>query len=336
MRAGRTRLLWTLPAITVLWTNLHGGFVAGIVIVGAYAGGELLRALAARDGGERRARLRTSTGYLLAATGCAVASLVNPYGYHLHTHIFQYLRDPFQNKFILEFQSTNFQGGAALYLEIMLLLGVGAAVWYGRRKQFAEVLLIAGWGHLSLVSARNLPIYMIAAAPIVALPVVEWLRALSQAPVARWLRSTFSTFVEIGEELIPCERPWRVHAISAAAIVLLAVGIASPQAGKKLKPEYDPQVYPEKALAVLHRPGQRIFTHDEWGDYLIYRLSPEGSKVYVDGRSDFYGGKFDQDDYLDVMNAKYTWQNTLTRYGVDTILLPVDAPLTGALKETSR
>src|SRR5258708_30786958 len=89
----------------------------------------------------------------------------------------------------------------------MLVLGIGAAVWYGRRKQFAEVLLIAGWGHLSLVSARNLPIYMIAAAPIVALPLVEWLRALSQAPVARWLRSTFSTFAELGAELVPYERP---------------------------------------------------------------------------------------------------------------------------------
>src|SRR5260370_27935843 len=76
-------------------------------------------------------------------------------------------------------------------------------------------MLIAVWGHLSRVSERNLPIYMIAAAPIVALPVVEWLRALSQAPVARWLRSTFSTFAEIGEELIPYERLWRAAPASA-------------------------------------------------------------------------------------------------------------------------
>jgi hypothetical protein len=39
---------------------------------------------------------------------------------------------------------------------------------------------------------------------------------------------------------------------------------------------------------------------------------------------------------MDVMNVKYDWQQTLDKYGVDTILLPVDAPLAGAVKETKR
>jgi hypothetical protein len=117
--------------------------------------------------------------------------------------------------------------------------------------------------------------------------------------------------------------------------VLLALGINSPLAGSKLKPEYNPKAYPEAALAELARPGHRIFTHDEWGDYLIYKLSPQGTKVYVDGRSDFYGPKFGQ-AYMDVMSIKYDWQQTLAGYGVDTILLPVDAPLAGAVKESRR
>jgi len=37
-----------------------------------------------------------------------------------------------------------------------------------------------------------------------------------------------------------------------------------------------------------------------------------------------------------VMDVKYNWQQTLDRYQVDTILLPVDAPLSGALKESRR
>jgi hypothetical protein len=85
----------------------------------------------------------------------------------------------------------------------------------------------------------------------------------------------------------------------------------------------------------LFEPDQRIFTHDEWGDYLIYKLSPRGFKVFVDGRSDFYGGKFGQ-EYIDVLEVKHNWQETLDRYGVDTILLPCDAALTGALKESRR
>jgi hypothetical protein len=329
------RLLWLLPVLTIPWTNLHGGFFVGIILIGAYAGGELLGALMARGRAERIESARAAAVYLLAAAGCAAASLVNPYFYQLHTHIWGYLRDPFQMKYIMEFQGTNFQYSSTIFLEAMLLLGIGAAVWHGRRKRFTEVLLIAGWGHLSLVSARNIPIYMIAAAPIVALPATEWLRALSLAPIAGWMRTACQTVEEIGTEIAPLERMWRVHLLPAAVMALLALGMSSPLAGPKLKPEYNPKAYPEAALAELTRPGQRTFTHDEWGDYLIYKLSPQGTKVFVDGRSDFYGAKFDL-AYLDVMSVKYDWQQTLARYGVDTILLPVDAPLAGAVKESSR
>jgi len=76
-----------------------------------------------------------------------------------------------------------------------------------------------------------------------------------------------------------------------------------------------------------------VFTNDEWGDYLIYRLSPVGLKVFVDGRSDFYGEKFGQ-AYIDLMNVKYDWESKLRQYGVDTILLPVATPLASAVKES--
>jgi hypothetical protein len=203
---------------------------------------------------------------------------------------------------------------------------------------------------------------------------VAWLKALAQGPIAGWLRTVIETLVDIGEELNPMERMWRLHVAPVAVMLLLAVAIGSPMAGIKFKAEYDPKTYPEKALAALFpgafggpggpsplgsggpggppllvlgsdglggagerkfEPARRIFTHDEWGDYLIYKLSPQGTKVFVDGRSDFYGGKFGE-EYIDTMNVKYTWQQTLDRYGVDTILLPTDAALAGALKESRR
>ena len=35
VREGRTRLLWTLPVLMIPWANLHGGFLIGIVVLGA-------------------------------------------------------------------------------------------------------------------------------------------------------------------------------------------------------------------------------------------------------------------------------------------------------------
>lgn len=333
VHSGRKRLLWLLPAIMIPWTNLHGGFFIGIILVGTYAGGELLGALFANSRAERVTAAKASLPYIYAVAGCALATLVNPYTYHLHQHILKYLNDPFQTTYISEFQSTNFRMGGAASLEIMLALGLGATVWYGSRKQFTEVLTIVGWGHLALIIVRNMPIFMLAAAPVVALPLVEWLKALSGAPIAGWMRKIFAAPEAISEEIAPMERPWRTHALPAVIILLLAVAMQAPNPGKKLKPEYDPERYPAGALALLQQPGQRIFTHDEWGDYLLYNLWPKGVKVFVDGRSDFYGPEFGQ-AYIDILNVKYGWEQTLARYGVNTILMPVDAPLTGALKES--
>jgi hypothetical protein len=80
-------------------------------------------------------------------------------------------------------------------------------------------------------------------------------------------------------------------------------------------------------------PQPRIFTEDQWGDYLIWRLYP-ADKVFVDGRSDFYGTAFEE-KYTDVLNVKYNWERILSGFDVDTILLPPNAALSGALKESS-
>lgn len=67
---------------------------------------------------------------------------------------------------------------------------------------------------------------------------------------------------------------------------------------------------------------------------MIYRLYPQ-HKVFIDGRMDYYGDDFEE-KYMSVLNVKYDWEKTLKSFGVDTILLPPNAALAGALKETSR
>jgi hypothetical protein len=124
----------------------------------------------------------------------------------------------------------------------------------------------------------------------------------------------------------------RWHLVSAAGVLLVAALLYAPHPPKKFRSEFDPKAYPAGALAALRAdPQTHIFTHDEWGDYLIWT----GHKVFVDGRSDFYGDDFEE-KYIDVLNVKYGWEKTLGRFGVDTILMPPTAPLSGALKESSR
>jgi hypothetical protein len=75
-----------------------------------------------------------------------------------------------------------------------------------------------------------------------------------------------------------------------------------------------------------------VFTPDLWGGYLIYREYPR-VRVFMDGRSDFYGAEFAR-QYIQAMGVQVGWEKYLARYGVDTIMLPPDAPLAGALKQS--
>lgn len=68
----RTRW-FLLPAMMVLWVNLHGGFMLGFLILGVFGAAALLK--------------RDWTGvkiYGLAGVGCLAAILINPYGWHIY------------------------------------------------------------------------------------------------------------------------------------------------------------------------------------------------------------------------------------------------------------
>jgi len=340
VRCGQTHiggLPWfvLLPVLTVLWTNLHGGFFVGIMLLGIYGAGELAGALFSADQQSRRPAVLRARRYFGTALGCLVASLVNPYTYRLHLHLWQYLRDPYASRHIGEFLSLSFHHPIAIFFESMLLLAGASIFWYGSHGRFIEPLQLLVWGHVGLLAARNIPIFMIVAAPIVARAAQVWLAGVPKLEVAGWVRAAAKQFNRRAARLAETDALPRWHAISLAGVALVAALLFAPAPPKHFRSEYDPKSYPAAAINVLRRdPSARIFTNDEWGDYLIWRLYPAG-RVFVDGRSDFYGADFEE-KYIDVLNVKYNWEQILSDFQVDTILLPPSAPLTGALKESSR
>jgi hypothetical protein len=335
-RQGRTRLLIVLPFLTVLWTNLHGGFFVGIILIGCYAAGELALWLVEQDPGKARAALERSRPFLVTALASAAASLVNPYSYRLHVHMWNFLTGSFHLRYINEYQPTEFQNNLAIWYEPLVLLGVAAAFWCIYHRRFAQAFMVAGWLHLALFSVRNLPIYLLIAAPVLAGMLNDLLACLAAAPLAPWVGKSVRAFESFVAEFGANDRTPRIHLTSALGALAMVFVFYAPAPPAKFRAEYDPKQYPAAALKVLRGTAmsRSIFADDEWGDYLIYRLYPH-TKVFVDGRFDLYGEAFTK-KYLDLLNAKYGWEQTLRTYSVDTILLRVDTPLTGALKESRR
>lgn len=321
--------LWRLPLLTILWANLHGGFFVGIALICTYAIGagteELL--LGSRQNVGVRSRK-----YLLAATACAVASLLNPYGYRLHIHIVQYLGTSFYFARISEFLSIDFHSFTAAYFETMLMLAIAAAAWHLRSRRFTHALLLLSWSHLALFSARNIPIFAVVAVPGISVAVREWLNG------EVWSRSFKGSHreLETGVEVIAERyrgRSW--HLAPCFALLVFAVLLTHPGHRKVLRAEFDKSRFPVDAAGFLSQQHWvspiRPYASWQWGGYLIYRLWPSLT-VFDDGRTDFYGPAF-VNEGLRVWDADPDWSKILDRYQVNAALLPVDSALATVMRE---
>jgi hypothetical protein len=73
----------------------------------------------------------------------------------------------------------------------------------------------------------------------------------------------------------------------------------------------------------------RVLTTDQWADYLIY-VNP-AQKVFIDGRSDFYGPEVGN-DYLHLTAGAWNWRQLMDKYHFNLALLPIDSALSQLLK----
>jgi hypothetical protein len=328
----RTKLLVWLVPLTLLWTNLHGGFFVVFLVLACYIGSDLLNAAIERDAPRRAGYLRATLPWLATAAGCFAATFVNPYGWGLHKHIIEYITDPYQLQHIAEFQSMNFHAPVLVYFEPLMFLALLTALWDARHRRFADVFLSLGWLHLALIAQRNIPLFAVATAPLAARAIVAAIDAARDTCLTSWIGRTASWFRNGSASFESTDRLWRLHLASAVPLLVAGALLLAPKpADAKLTSTFSPKFFPERAIPVLSTPETRhIFAIDQWGDYLIYRLYPS-KQVFIDGRSDFYGDKFGE-HYLDLTYVKYGWEKTLDQYDIDTILLSPDTPLATTLK----
>jgi len=339
---GRTRLLAWLVPLTLLWTNLHGGFFIIFLVLLCYIANGLVNAAIEKDPHARRVWLAGLRPWLVTFAACFAVTFINPYGWQLHKHVVEYIIDPYSLNHITEFQSMNFHAPVSVYFEPLMILTIVVALSDASNRRFAEVFLALGWLHLALIAQRNLPLYTIAAArsrpaefpPPLLTPATPRarLRDGSDAPSAGSAVPRPASRKPTGFRAFIWSAPFLICWLT---LILLSTPPAQGVTGRNplalFTSTYDPQFYPEKALAQLRTPEtHHIFAEDEWGDYLIYHLYPN-KKVFVDGRSDFYGDDFGE-RYLDIMNVQHGWQKTLDKYSIDTIVIAPKFALTQTLK----
>jgi hypothetical protein len=314
----------------LVWVNVHGGFLIGFVLLGFYIVEAAAESVTSKNPGElAQARKRLgSLGVIFLVSG--LASLVNPYGYKLHRHIYEYLSNRFLMDHIDEFLSPNFHGIAQQCFAALLLLSVLLATLARTKPRLAEWLVIGLAMFSGLYAARNLPVSAMLMTLVIT-PLCGRSAGESDDPARRpqgLISSVRSFVVRMGQ----IERRQRGCLWPAIFIFLGAwiAGSGGRLAGKQImNAGFSAQRFPVEACEVIaeRRIREPVFTPDFWGGYVIYRLSPE-TKVVVDDRHDLYGEEFLK-RYLKIVRVEPGWQEELR--GVDWILVPAQSSLAGAL-----
>jgi hypothetical protein len=325
LQKGSRSAFVALPILMVIWVNTHGAFPIGIALLLIAACGGALQGLLLR--GESPAMVFARQRRLLACTGlCLAATFVNPYTWRLHRHVFEFLSNSKLLDNIQEYQSLSFRYPPGQFFEVMILLALAAALWHLQRGRITPALQTVVWLHLALLSARNIPLFAIIAAPLVG----SWLQHVLVAlqPV-RFVGAVSKTICEICEEIKPFERAPRAFVLSTLSLLAIAGLFAT--GAKGFEAEFNAELFPVNAIPLAaSSPAKHIFTYDQWGDYLIYRLYPK-KLVFIDGRCDFYG-MAGAEDAQHILSARYDWKAQLQRFGIDMVLVRPDAPLGAVLK----
>ena len=332
------RALWILPALTVLWTNMHASYFMGIALVGAFVVGEAANRYLYRP----QAPVAIKP-LLLALAGCLVATSINPYFIELWvypmTYAFHGTSSPLL-QYLQEWQSPDFHEPVALVfgasLVLLGLVGIARASGSGRsagtqgaaraglRIDVTDAILVVAFTMLALQVVRLLPLYGMMVLPILGGALANGWPALSRER-------------EEQAEGTPARAGWvnlAALAIGTAAISWFVLTARTAQTGPEPRTD-SAYPYPVGAVNYLSRLNEpvRMVNNFPWGGYLIYRLYPQ-HLVFIDGRADMYReGVFE--DFMLVQETKPGWREVLDKYGVDLALFPPGSPLDYALAHES-
>ena len=182
-------LPWFFPASMLLWVNLHGGWLFGMALLGIYTFAAFVESSRSQDAFAAIRAAHRARAMAAACVASALATLVNPYGWRLHAHIYRYLSDRYLMNHIDEFRSPDFHGWAQRSFAVILALVLIAFAGNRKKLRLSQLLVVLLAAYAGFYSSRNLPVSSMLLVLIAGPILWESFAALADKPGAwRWVR----------------------------------------------------------------------------------------------------------------------------------------------------
>jgi len=323
-RLGKRWLAAVLPFFC-LWANVHGGWAAGLVMLGCFGVGACVESLQRHYRATPlialpRAFLRDVLPWAGAGLLAVVGTLGNPGMHHLYGIFGRVMKDQQLVGAIGELAPPDVRFTGFFLFSILLFVVLGLAV----RRPFphaAEYLLLPFFLWQALHHVRHLTLWGLLMAPTLAWLLGEALRQLPKG-VAGLARAAL-----VGIALL-ASAYWVAWRSEGGTYLQRNAELARGTAFYR-------EAYPAESADFLRDAslvGLRgeLYNLDYYAGFLIWRLSPQPYRVFSDPRFDIFGG-----DIMRLANglleAPDGWDATLRQHDVNIALLPLGKILTQAM-----
>lgn len=311
----KTKLIYFLPILFLVWANLHSGFIIGLLLIFLYL---LLETFRKTKLFNKIISLKFLSGQNLEKTSnkkikilaiifivSVVFTFINPYGVRPYGQIFSVLGDSFLKSHIIEWMPLFTTSDIWHSIFIILYIGffVGLLLVFYRKIYFDKLIISLLFLYFAVSSQRNLLIFIILTVSIFA----ELLFYFKESVDKDKIKSILNGY-----------RKWIFVFI---CLGLLCLGIY-PFIRDNIKAK-DNNSYPEKAVEFLKTLpfSENLLNNYGWGGYLIWNL-PE-RKVFIDGRMPSWreNGQFVFGDYIKLMQTEGDTEQLLLKYNIKIVLL---------------
>ena len=310
--------LYTLPLLMLLWVNLHGGFMIGFILLVIYIIGNILKGIFVKEErSEIYARLKILFFVFFL---CLLASFLNPKGFKILLFPFELTANKFIMDNVIEFLSPNFHNQLRFeYLLLFMILIFGISLL---RINIIEAIIVLLFTHMSLYSARYIPLYAIMISLIVGKRLDYLLYSLGGKGIIK-------RFLALSDRVTNIDVKIKYPIWSICAVILVMFLLFSG----RLNYAFDEKGLPVDAVEFMKKEKLKgnMFNNDEFGDYIIYTAWPE-YKVFIDGRSDMYGSER-MKEYFKVTGVKIGWDEVLEKYHINWIIYNNNSALSNFLYE---
>ncbi len=314
LRNGEKISLWFFPALMMVWVNTHGGFILGFLAWVAYFAGWIWEYWRKHEINKIGLKL------LIIGVTSGVTSIFTP-------DLWRNWQGVLNNNSVYILSRTSetmppdFKIPGTLPFSFLLLFVAILFILGWKNLPVAHLFLLIGFALLSLIIARNIPFFAIAAAPIL-------------AGNLRYKLESISLWSELEGRILKIDGELRSFYILSILMVILSTGsfLNYQIRNHTSYNQFSELTLPVQAVNWIesHPQNGNMFNDFNWGGYLLFKLWPR-NRVFIDSQSDFYGEALTR-QYAAILSGEDTWDKTLNQYKVTWIIVPSKSGLAEAAR----